>query len=225
MLHYMSDGNGASGISASNKVSPWAKLLFILGIVIFLANMTIAWALTIRANTLISQPLVSDGGGDQTVVKALSLLPKADANTHIFAQQLIGLDATLRTISNRHILMVIAMASAFSLIAVGFSLFVMGIESAFTISSGKENTGTVAMKATAPGLACFLFATLIVVTSVMRQTDIHTANIAAFESDGSAANLSPAGVSTTRAVELKERTAEEVKAEQDRMDNTELKAK
>ncbi len=215
------------------NVSIWPKALFVFGILIFLGNMAISWWLAIRANTFVSEPLVSDAGRDKTIAEAIKLVHGGDGNVHIFAQQLIGLDTTLRAISNRHVILIVAMASAFSFVAIGFALFVMGIESAFTLSAGDEKHGSVILKASAPGLACFLFATIIVTAAIMCQTSIDAGGIAAFDRSsspppsGGMDNSAGSGAATLPRIQkpLPSRTDEQEQIERESIINLDLKPK
>jgi len=205
------------------NVSIWPKALFVFGILIFLGNMAISWWLAIRANTFVSEPLVSDAGRDKTIAEAIKLVHGGDGNVHIFAQQLIGLDTTLRAISNRHVILIVAMASAFSFVAIGFALFVMGI----------EKHGSVILKASAPGLACFLFATIIVTAAIMCQTSIDAGGIAAFDRSsspppsGGMDNSAGSGAATLPRIQkpLPSRTDEQEQIERESIINLDLKPK
>jgi hypothetical protein len=185
-----------------NQHSPPLKarhgsVLFYAGIAIALINMGLAWGVAIYSDESIGQPLLSVNGPDLTAREATALVAGAgaishgpgdanhqilipatnatvDPNVHIFAQQVVGLDVTLRVLSNRHILSMVAIGCSFTMMAIGFSLFVMGIQSAYAFKAGSDGNGTVALQATAPGLLCFVLATAIVISTMLHPTEITT---------------------------------------------------
>lgn len=139
---------------------------------VFLLNMGGAWWLAWDATQAVNRPLV---GSDSTATsRAIDAAPTASANTHILLNRVMDNELQLRHVQNRQVLSVVAMAAAFALMAIGFALFVMGAEGAFQVEGGVSSKGNIILKATAPGLLCFLLSAVVLVMSLSDRVDVRT---------------------------------------------------
>ena len=103
--------------------------------------MSFAWWIVFDSNDFITQGLVgSDGNNKQVMDLVLENLNQAKANEIILKTRIIEVEVHLKAIANRQTMSVVAMAAGFGLLAIGFALFVMGIESAFQIRNLHEIT-------------------------------------------------------------------------------------
>ena len=65
-------------------------------------------------------------------------------------------------IANRHALASLSIACGIALFAIGFSLFLIGADGAFKAQASHGGSFAVAASGTAPGLLCFVAATVLV---------------------------------------------------------------
>jgi hypothetical protein len=154
------------------KVTQWAKALAIIGVSIFILNMALAWIVAHESNDYIMQPLISEKNRDSASAKAMDMVIGADANTHVFLNRLVEADVHHREVSNMQSAVIVTMAFAFGLTAVGFALFVMGIDKAFQFEGEADKIGRVVVRSTAPGVLCFALAAVIMLAAVTRSTPV-----------------------------------------------------
>lgn len=147
------------------KISVTSRLLLVIGVLIFAINMFFAWWVVFESNEFIRQGLVGTGGNKQVMDFVLENLNQANANEIILKTRAIETEVHLKAIANRQTMAVVAMAAGFGLLAIGFALFVMGIESAFQLSGSAGEIGGVVLKASSPGLLCFILAAIIFVVA------------------------------------------------------------
>lgn len=90
----------------------------------------------------------------------------------VFLDRVIENDVNHRNIANKQTTVMASMAISFALIALGFSLFVMGIEAAYEISVTSP-TYSLVLQACSPGLLCFLLAAAVVCVGLTRKADVN----------------------------------------------------
>ena len=96
----------------------------------------------------------------------------ASANNHVLLNRVLDTELMLRTAQNRHTITVVSLSVAFSLVAIGFALFVMGAEGAFRLEGVASKEKNLMVKATAPGLLCFVLAAVVVIVALMSKTEL-----------------------------------------------------
>lgn len=143
-----------------------------LAIAVFLANMLCAWLLALRGAESIAHPLVGDR--PTATSRALDEAPKASANGFTLLNRVLDAELQVRAVQNRQTLSIVAMAAAFAMMALGFALFVMGAEGAFQFSGTTPGTGTLVLKASAPGIFCFFLATAILIAALFGEVNLKT---------------------------------------------------
>ncbi len=154
----------------------WLSL--VLAILVFVANMGAAWWITSESTDVISQPLITE---QATVAsRVLDSAQYATANSHILLNRMLDSELMLRSAQNRHTITVVSLSVAFALLAIGFALFVMGAEGAFEFTGEVEDKGNLLIKATAPGLLCFVLAMIIVVFALMSKTELKVSEFTVF---------------------------------------------
>jgi hypothetical protein len=144
--------------------------LVVFGVIICLLNMACAWVLIVSSNRFVMTGLVSDGASSATS-EALKLAAAANPDRLIFLDRIVENDVNHRNIANKQTIVIVAMAASFSLVAIGFALFVMGVEAAYTIS-GNSPTASLVIQASSPGLACFILAVVVICFAITRQTEV-----------------------------------------------------
>jgi hypothetical protein len=147
--------------------------LIVCGLIISLLNMGAAWYLINSSNKFVMTGLVSSGGTSATS-EALKGAFFADADKLTFLNRVVENDVNHRNIANKQTTVIVAVAASFSLIALGFALFVMGFEAAYTIS-GNSPGGSLVIQAASPGLLCFVLAALVICFAITRRTDVRFA--------------------------------------------------
>ncbi|MFT5684072.1 MAG: hypothetical protein ACI8RZ_005013 [Myxococcota bacterium] len=127
----------------------FAMASVLIGVVLFVVNMAAAWVVMFRVQGSISEGLNS-------------------------GPALVPFELTLRSIQNTQSLGVIGIATAFALVSIGFSLFVMGAKGAFEVTASAAERGSLVLRATAPGLLCFVLGAVIVLQTlrIRAETDI-----------------------------------------------------
>lgn len=156
--------------SAMDKV---LKPSVYLAILVFLLNMIGAWAVAGRSTQVIGRPLVMDGQRT-AVAEAIGLAGSDNQKTHVFINRLLDADTQARVIQSRQSVVVVAMSAAFALIAIGFALFVMGAEGAFKVQGQVADRGALVVKATAPGILCFVLATCVICFALLGDMRVDT---------------------------------------------------
>jgi len=141
-----------------------------LAVLVFMANMVAAWWITGESTSVIGKPLVAEYPTATSL--AVNVAPEANANTHVLLNRLLNTELMLRAAQNRHTITVVALSVAFALVAIGFALFVMGAEGAFRFEGEVKDQGNLMVKATAPGLLCFVLAVIIVCFALLSKTDL-----------------------------------------------------
>ncbi|MEM7193300.1 MAG: hypothetical protein AAF402_00025 [Pseudomonadota bacterium] len=175
-------------------------LSLILAVVVFMANMVAAWWITGESTDVIGRPLVSDQVTATSI--AMESAPLANANGHILLNRVINTELMLRAAQNRHTITVVALSVAFALVAIGFALFVMGAEGAFRLEGKVQDQGNLMVKATAPGLLCFVLAVIIVCFALLSKTDLELGDFSVYPDNAVSAsgthstNLAGADTST-----------------------------
>ena len=169
----MADANGTS--SLLKRAGPWSVGL---AVVVFLLNMAAAWYIVGDSTILISKPLV--GESTSAVSAVLAAADEATPNQMVLLNRVVDTELLLRTIQNRQSLTVVSMCAAFALIAIGFALFVMGAEGAFSFSGEVKDRGTLVLQSASPGLLCFVLAAIIVGMTIKIETNVTPPGIQVF---------------------------------------------
>ena len=135
--------------------------------------MAFAWRIMFISNRFVMQPLTylnTEGAKNHELFETSSFI---DSNRIILLNRLIEAEVHHKGIANKQVITVVAMAAGFGLLSVGFALFVMGIESAFQVSGSAGEVGEVVLKASSPGLMCFLLAGTIIVLATSQEHKVH----------------------------------------------------
>jgi hypothetical protein len=148
---------GTMSIDPATGQAPRATLSFsralvVTGILIAVANMALAWVMMFTrptdvadANSHLQQP-VAEGKAAQ-----------ADASSTLAIEMMRPLVRTeqRRELVNSNIL-TLTVAFSFALMAIGFSLFVMGIEGALSFRGELAQLGSLVLKTASPGILCIV---------------------------------------------------------------------
>ena len=151
---------------------PWADLVarwcFVAGVLIFLANMIVAWWVVCSSKNFISQPLLSDQAHQNGLSQWLQSASRGSANQLVFGNRMAEMEVHLKAMANQQTTVIVGMAASFSFVAIGFALFVMGIRSAFTLSGQSGPNHRLVLSAASPGILCFVLSAAIMVFALSR---------------------------------------------------------
>lgn len=148
-------------------MSHWSRILIILGVIIACVNMSLAWVIMFRP-----PEIVPSGQIERTLPAESKQQPAADDFVSMI--ELIARMSAPGSARTYHVT-VLVLAFSFALLAIGFSLFVMGVEGALHVSGSSTEIGSVAVKMTSPGLACILTAAAIIGLTLFFGSDFETA--------------------------------------------------
>ena len=129
----------------------WTRVLALVGILIALANMVFAWLIMLTGSSATFGDITGLANTSATQLEGLAQL----------AERVYTYDETR-----------LVMGFAFALLSMGFSLFVMGIESAIAVKGEHKDIGNIALKTTSPGVICFILAAILVSFIVLRGTPV-----------------------------------------------------
>ena len=134
----------------TSSMGRWSKYLTAVGVVIAVANMGAAWIMMWNITLMgqLSNIKISGRGHDTSIVALIA--------------------------NNQHMVNILGLAFSFALIAVGFSLFVMGIESAVQLKGEHKDFGGLALKTTSPGVVCFVLAAILISITLLAQPSFKT---------------------------------------------------
>jgi hypothetical protein len=184
---------GASAPSAVDSLARSApRFLVYCGLLVFLLNIAVAWTVVVRSNAAINAPLMSSAVAEPSAAAAAlevwfesaraaqtaeggGLSAEAHSQNLLLLDRLIQADFYQRLIGSNQTLQIAGMALAFSFLALGFSLYVLGIRGAFSLKVGKndpDSSARLAFAASTPGLLCFLLAAVVTCIALTREFDV-----------------------------------------------------
>jgi hypothetical protein len=157
----------------------WSRGLTITGIVIAILNMALAWTMMFansertaatteeaaarktraasQVMRLDSQPAAKPQAA--TTIPTKSTTDAADSSATMMAAILGATELTTQSQERRS---TVLLGFCFALIAIGFSLFVMGVEGAIGVRGEAKDFGTLLVKTSSPGLFCILLSAILV---------------------------------------------------------------
>jgi hypothetical protein len=163
-------------LSSNSRAKHRSSSVVLVGVGVFvcLLNIGAAWWLIQSSNKFVMTSLIGDSKSPSATKEALiqAQAPTATWEKLIFLDRIVENDLNHRNVANKQTAVIVAMASSFSLVAIGFALFVMGVEAAYTISGTSPTTGNLVIQATSPGLACFVLAAIVTCVAITRQTEV-----------------------------------------------------
>ena len=139
----------------------WSQGLIVTGIVIALLNMALAWTMMFFGPT----PHREAVAASQVTTQVESAVPVSsyDGNTYLVKMW----DVFERESQAQERRSTLLLGFCFALIAIGFSLFVMGIEGAIAARAEAADFGMLAIKVGSPGIFCILLAAVLVGLSLV----------------------------------------------------------
>ncbi len=144
---------------ASRRSRTLSQALVVTGIVIAVANMVLAWVMMFTRPTD-----VVDANAHQQQPVAESKSTQMDdgiAMTMEWMRPLVRSEQR-RELVNSNIL-TLTVAFSFALMAIGFSLFVMGIDGALSFNGEIKQVGRLVLKTASPGMLCILLSALTLI--------------------------------------------------------------
>jgi hypothetical protein len=166
-------GGGSDGSAITVLAGSRPMALVIAGLAIFLINIGLAWWVTFSSNAIIGRPLLAlHDGQPSAIAEALKQAPLAHPNAMFLLHRVVEAELYHRLIANKQMLLTVGMAMSFGMMAVGFALFVLGVQSAYSISGSAGPSTQAAITAASPGLLCFLLAAAIAIIALTRETNV-----------------------------------------------------
>jgi hypothetical protein len=115
-------------------------------------------------------------GKDQAVIAALSDAGATSLERAILRVHAIDAAINIKLVANKQAIILVAFAGAFALAAVGFALFLIGADGAFSLEQG-AGSGRLLLTGTAPGLLCFFLATALIWTGITHPAQINIGGV------------------------------------------------
>ncbi|WP_437322391.1 hypothetical protein [Sorangium sp. So ce394] len=171
----------------NETIDRWANVWISVGVVIFLLNMGCAWWMARAANAAISaatgRAVVTSSAAAATPASSaadMSVVGQAvakardgmGANETILLARAIEADAHLKFVTNKQTILVVGMAAGFAFLAIGFSLFVMGIRGAFHFAFGRDDASSIVLRSTSPGVFCFFLGAVVLTVALTREGEV-----------------------------------------------------
>jgi hypothetical protein len=110
----------------------------------------------------------------QTVAQFSGGIADAGASALLRAKSIDAV-ANIKLIANKQAIIIVAFAGAFSLIAIGFALFVLGADGAFKAEASAPpgaHAGKLLLTGTAPGLFCFACAVALIASGIFHRSEL-----------------------------------------------------
>ena len=143
-----------------------------IAVAIALLNMIATWAVV--------------GLGADGILAGFPVLPShPTGGAEVQPKDWLDANLALRSMANHHTMLVAALGVAFAIVSIGFALFVMGARGALEVQGDipGDQRGTLVLKATAPGLVCFVLATTIVLSITQTRTSFDSSGSSSVSSD------------------------------------------
>lgn len=136
-----------------------SQALVVTGIAIAVANMVLAWVMILTRPTD-----VVDANTHQQVAAVEGKAAQMDSTTAMTMEWMRPLvrSEQRRELVNSNIL-TLTVAFSFALMAIGFSLFVMGIDGALSFTTEVDKVGSLMLKTASPGVLCILLSALTLI--------------------------------------------------------------
>lgn len=154
-----------SGFSTKTKL--W---IIALGAFVAIINLGIAWKV---ASTALTEIPMSSTDIENILSLSKDIYdPLIHANNIQLRTHVINTQVHLKGVTNKQSIIVVAIGSGFALMAIGFALFLIGADGAFSIQS-ETSSNKLVFTATAPGLLCFVLAALLIGMGLTRKHEIN----------------------------------------------------
>ncbi len=143
-------------LPAPRQARTLSQALVVTGILIAVANMTLAWVLMFTRPTDV--PAASAHAAAHATAEGAVT---TDASSPLLVETMRTLvrSEQARQLVNSNILM-LTIAFSFALMSIGFSLFVMGIEGALSLHGKVPALGSLMLTTASPGILCIVLSTL-----------------------------------------------------------------
>lgn len=156
----------------SNKAKIW---IITLSALVAVANLAMAW---IVASDALDQVPMSEQDVRQIIDLSEDVTdPIIHSNNMLLRSHAINTQVHLKGVTNKQSIIIVAIGSGFALLAIGFALFLIGADGAFTINATAPESSLV-LSSTAPGLLCFVLAALLIGFGVSRKHEINLGSTA-----------------------------------------------
>lgn len=154
-------------LSHFRGLPPWFKATVVaISLASAIACIGVALSYAGRSNERLQYRAEEDGQD----LRDLYQMGRTDTQSDVYLfAHILNVQAHLKGISNKHSLAMIAISSGLALYAIGFSLFVIGADGAFELIARSGGGMSAAATGTAPGLLCFIAATVVISIGVTRK--------------------------------------------------------
>ena len=155
MSHREPDPSGSSDAEkiaqrTGGMSSRWSRMLVATGVAIACVNMSLAWTMMFqRPCENISTRIEKPTEEAKRPAVAARRPPLSDDANMIMERMFRTLE---QNSARSHSVTILVLAFSFALLAIGFSLFVMGVEGALHFGVSADDLGSLAIKMASPGL-------------------------------------------------------------------------
>ncbi len=119
-----------------------------------------------------SSERIQFGAVDQATVAALAGGIQGATNAAVMRSKSIDAIVNMKLVSNKQAIGVVAVAGAFSLMAMGFALFLLGADGVFRLQADAAQGAKLIFSGTAPGLFCFLMAAGLIAAVIFHRSEL-----------------------------------------------------
>lgn len=143
------------------------RKLAVFGLFLALLNVLCVWLVVFDARNQLKTPLPSNI--EKLMEKEFAeKSQKVDPNRTAIVFLAMDISMMHYSVNNRYNHIIIADGMAFALACFGFSLFVMGLESSYTLEAGGKGGTAIKIAASSPGLLCFILAVVIIIAGLQK---------------------------------------------------------
>jgi len=157
--------------SSYEGLSKRAKMwILTLSAIVAVSNLGLAWL--VASNAIEQIPFSND---DIALIVGLSADvtdSRIQANNIQLRTHAINTQVHLKGVTNKQAISVVAIGSGFAMMSIGFALFLIGADGAFTLKA-TEGDRNLVFSSTAPGLLCFLLASILIIYAITRDYEIN----------------------------------------------------
>lgn len=161
----------AAAEKKKHEIDGWTIKIVSAGIAIFVVNIIIAWLVAYQSSQRVGRPFIAKDT-ETAASKALEKMSGAKPNEILLLSKLVEADVHYTVVSNKQTITIIGVAFAFGMLALGFSLSIMGIKSSLEFKGEVADRASLVIRSSAPGVVCFLLAFFLVMAAQISSSGI-----------------------------------------------------
>ena len=161
------------------------------GLTLFLINVVAAWVVVFLSQSSLREPITGmDRAQGESITPLLERGKDAKENEYFLLHRALAAIVYHRLMVDRQTVVIVSMSLAFGLMAVGFCLYVLGVESASAFQGqqgggdiDKDTAFKVALTAQSPGVICFFLATVLAIFGITRPAQMSLGEFTVYRED------------------------------------------